>query len=234
MSNDEEIKHAVIHALKRETRITNPDAIQVDVKEGIVTLSGRVDNYMDQVTAGSLACCIPGVEGVVQNIEVALPPGSARSDLDIAKDANQALALNSSIPHDRLKVIVKDGFVVIEGEVNWPHEKEEAELTVSRIAGIRGITSAIVVREPIRPIDIWSRIEKAFQRAALHHATHVTVHIDDGKVVLSGTVRAYFEIAEAERAAREAPGVKVVENRLEVPPLLQNREPREATDEERR
>jgi osmotically-inducible protein OsmY len=58
----------------------------------------------------------------------------------------------------------------------------------------------------------------------MHHAREIHVEVKDGKVVLSGVVRAWIEKAEAEEAAHEVQGVTGVENRLEVTPLLEGKE----------
>ncbi|MCR4394775.1 MAG: BON domain-containing protein [Dehalococcoidales bacterium] len=225
MFGDDELKMMVLSEIRKEQKISNPAAIEVEVKDGIVTLKGFTDNYMEQAAAEAVAKQVPGVKGVVQNIQVRIPPHIKRDDAEIARDAINALALNSSIPRDRVKVVVKDEWITLEGDVDWPYQKEEALATVSRISGARGVTNNIQVKMPIRPIDVKTRIIKAFQIAAEHHARHLEVEIKDGKVILTGTVRAWFEKIEAERVAREMPGVKEVENRLVISPLVEDKEP---------
>ncbi len=225
MNRDEEIRIDVLNELRWEPKITNPSAIGVAVKEGIVTLSGFVDNYMDELAAEAAATRVPGVEGIVQNIQVRLIESGRRDDLEIARMASSALDLNSTIPRDRVKVIVKDGWITLEGELDLEHQKEEAEATVSRITGVKGVTNKIVIRPQLGTYNIIREIEKAFQRAAAHHARHIEVKVENGKVILSGMVRAWFEKVEAEYIVRRLPGVKEVENRLELVPLLEGKEP---------
>jgi len=80
------------------------------------------------------------------------------------------------------------------------------------------------VKTQVKPYDVTLRIEQNFRHMATHHARGIHVEIVDGKVVLSGMVRAWVEKAEAEAAAMEVPGVSEVENRLEITPLLEGKE----------
>ncbi len=224
MGRDEEIRQEVIKEIKRERKISNPDSIEVTVKEGLVTLGGHVEHYMDQVNAVAAAECIPGVKGVVQDIEVELPATSKRDDLEIARSSCAALEHNSMIPRDSVKVSVCDGWVTLEGNLQEAHQKEEVESTVSRILGVKGVTNNIIVKPQIKPYDIVLQIEHNFQHMAMHHAQDIHVQVKDGKVILSGMTRAWIEKVAAEEAAREVPGVTDVENRLEVTPLLEGRE----------
>ncbi len=224
MDRDEEIMLEVIKAINSERKITNSERIEVNVKDGVVTLSGYVDHYMDQVAAVASAESVPGAKAVVDEIEVELPEASKRDDDEIARSACAALEHNSTIPSGRVKVTVCDGLVTLEGKVQEEHQKLEAESTVSRILGVMAVNNNILIRPQVKPYDITMQIERAFQHVAVHHARDIHVDVNDGKVTLSGIVRAWIEKAEAEEAAHEVPGVIEVENQLEVTPLLDGKE----------
>ncbi len=224
MDKDGAVRLEVMRELSLDRRISNPHLIQVTVANGVVTLSGHVEHYMEQVAAAEAAARAGGVEGVVQEIEVRLPETSLREDEEITRAACDALGLNSRIPADRVKLVCCDGWVTLDGELGEQHEKEEAEKTVSRVLGVKGVTNSIVVRPEIKPCDVTLRIEREFQLMAAHHAHEIQVDVRNGTVVLSGTVRAWIEIAEAEEAARHIPGVIAVQNHLQLTPLLDGRE----------
>ena len=59
-------------------------------------------------------------------------------------------------------------------------------------------------------------IEAALKRSAEFDAGRIQIEAVDGTVILSGTVRSWFEREEAARAAWSAPGVRSVENRIAV------------------
>ena len=224
MNQNEEMRLEVLREIKSERKVGNSNRIKVSVKDGIVTLSGFVEHYMDQKAVVDAAERVNGIKGVVQEIEVELPAASRRNDAEIARSACAALEHNSLIPRDRVKVSVCDGRVTLEGEVQEPHQKLEAEITASKVLGVRGVVDNIVVNQAVRPYDITLQIERTFQHMAAHHAQDIQVEVKDSKVTLRGVVRAWIEKTEAEEAAREVPGVKAVENRLEVTPLLEGRE----------
>jgi osmotically-inducible protein OsmY len=224
MNRDEELRLEVEKAIRSERKISNPNRIEVSVKGGVATLGGYVDHYMDQVAAVAAAERVPGIEGIAQEIEVELPTSSKRGDVEIADSACAAIEHNSTIPHEHVKVTVCDGWVTLEGNLQEEHQKEEAENTVSRILGVKGITNNIVVKPQVKPYDITMRIMRTFQHLAAHHAQDIHVEVKNGKVILSGVVRAWVEKEEAEEAAHQTPGVVEVENRLEVTPLLEGRE----------
>jgi osmotically-inducible protein OsmY len=224
MNKDEEIRLDVIAELKRERRISNPNRIDVTVRDGVVTLIGKVDHYVDQLVTAEAAERVTGVKGVLQETEVELPVASMRNDIEIYRSATLAIEQNSLIPSDRLKVAVKDGRVKLDGEVQSEHQKMEAGTTVSKVLGVKGVTNDLVIKPVVRPYDVTSQIERTFQHLAMHHAQEIRVEVMNGKVILSGIVRAWIEKADAEAAAREVPGVTEVENRLELTPLLKGKE----------
>ena len=224
MNSNEEIRLYVLKELNTERKIGNPSRIEVSVENGIVTLSGSVDHYMDQVAAVEAAERVTGVKGVVQETKVELPTASRRNDEEIVRSACTAIEQNSMVPTGVVKVSVCDGKVTLEGEVQEEHQKIEAGNTVSKVLGVKGLINSIVVKPVVRPYDITLEIERTFQHMASHHAQEIHVKVEDSRVVLSGVVRAWIEKAEAEAAAREVPGVKEVENRLEVTPLLEGKE----------
>lgn len=223
-SKDEEIRINIIRELKKERRISNPNLIEVKVKGGVATLGGYVEHYMDQLSAIAAAERVPGIEGVVQEIEVRLPEASKRSDLEIVRAASDAIEHNSLIPHDCVKISVYDGWVTLDGNLQEEHQKQEAEITINKLLGVKKVINNIVVKPQLKPYDITMQIERVFQHMAVHHAQDIHVEINNGKVILSGIVRAWIEKIEAEEAAHEVPGVTEVENKLEVTPLLDGKE----------
>jgi osmotically-inducible protein OsmY len=113
---------------------------------------------------------------------------------------------------------VQDGWVTLNGVVEWRYQREAAEKAVRFLYGIRGVTNSISVKPRVHTEDIKAKIESAFKRSAAIDAERVRVEAKDGQVVLTGTVRSLSERREAERAAWSAPGVILVDDRLAVAP----------------
>lgn len=128
----------------------------------------------------------------------------------------QALERNVNVPSDRISVTVKDGWLTLEGKVGWGYQKEAAEYAVRYLSGVRGVTNKIEI-EPVASVaDVQTKIEEALRRSDEVDAHRIKVEASGGTVVLSGNVRSWAEVKEAERAAWGAPGVKEVLNRIEI------------------
>ena len=114
--------------------------------------------------------------------------------------------------------MVRNGWLTLEGEVEWKFQSERAEEAVRRTKGLKGVTNLIKVKPRATPSEIKRRIEDAFKRSAEIDAHKITVETVSGEVTLRGTVRSWAERREAERAAWRAPGVLTVDNKITVAP----------------
>jgi osmotically-inducible protein OsmY len=101
----------------------NATRIGLTVKDGVVTLTGEVESYHEKLEAERAALRVAGVKGIASEIEIHLPGTSHRSDADIARAAVDALRWNSSVPPDRIQVVVKKGWVTLEADVDWGYQK---------------------------------------------------------------------------------------------------------------
>ncbi|HWQ11282.1 MAG TPA: BON domain-containing protein [Roseiflexaceae bacterium] len=214
---DREIQQAVLRELEWEPMVKSTE-IGVSVKDGIVTLSGFVDSYSKRYNAERAAKRVYGVKAVVNELEVHLPSSSERTDEDIARAAVRALEDRITVPHDRIKVTVSNGWITLEGEVEWQYQREAADSAVRHLTGVKGVTNLITIKPRISPAEIRSKIEEALRRSAELDARRITVETEGSKVILRGRVRSWAERDEAQRAAWRAPGVTEVENHITVEP----------------
>jgi osmotically-inducible protein OsmY len=214
---DEQIQRDVLEELKWDASI-QPNEIGVAVKDGVVTVTGWVDSYVKKWAAERAAHRVRGVKAVANDIEVRLPSSAERSDADIAAAVTRALEWDALVPIENLDVTVSKGWVTLQGEVEWEHQKHAAERVVRHLSGVRGVTNLITVRPRVaaRPDELRQRIKDALIRSAETDADHITVDVEGGKVILKGTVRSWAERQEAERVSWSAPGVTSVDNRIVV------------------
>ena len=216
MRSDSEIKHAVELELKLHHAVDATN-IAVVVKDGVVALTGFVKSYADKPLAEIDAKRVLGVRAVANDIEVRLPTDSKRPDPEIARDTIAAMQLEVPNSADRIKAIVRDAWITLEGDVEWDSEKRRAENAVWRLRGVTGVTNLINLKPKAEPTKIQRKIEEAFKRNAEVEAHNITVitHGSD-EVILRGTVGSWAECREAERVAWLAPGVTRVINELAV------------------
>src|SRR3977135_3224940 len=115
---DEEIQRDVIAELRWDARV-KPNEIGVQVKNGVVTLTGWVDSYLKKWAAEEAAHRVRGVVAVANDIEVRLPPSAERTDTEIAEAAVNGLKYDAFVPLDKIRVTVSKGWITLEGDVEW-------------------------------------------------------------------------------------------------------------------
>lgn len=214
-SLDEEIQADVLEELKWDTRV-RPNEIGVTVKDGIVTLTGWVDSYVQKLAARDAAHRVHQVKAVANDIEVRLPGLAERTDADLAAAVLNALKWDIAVASTRVDVTVSNGWVTLQGEVEYGFQKKETERVVYRLSGIKGVSNQILVKPHLLPADLKQNIERALVRNAETDAKQITVEVQGSKVTLYGRVRSYVEKQEAEDSVWSAPGVTDVDNHLMI------------------
>jgi len=214
-AEDKELRDAVQRQIEWEPQITSQD-ISVAVHNHIVSLTGFVHGYMEKVAAEKAAKRVYGVKGVANDVEVKL--GIEKSDPEVAREAVEVLQRNYSVPDERIKVMVNNGQVVLEGSVDWHYQKQAAEAAIRDLAGVKGVSNNLQVKATVTSQDVRTKIEAALRRSAEVDARRVVVATHDGVVELSGYVRSWAEKEEAADAAWAAPGVTRVDNGIVVTP----------------
>ena len=218
MKTDSEIERDVKAELGWNPDLKSTD-IAISVKDGVVTLAGFVPRYIDKYEAEKAAKRVAGVLAVANDIEIRLPAVDERPDPEIAREVVTALKNQLPFSHERIKAVVRNGWVTLEGDVEWQYQRLTAERAVRPLKGVKGIINDIKTKPRVEPSDIKQKIQQAFRRSAEVDSNQITVETSGGEVILKGKVRSWVERDEAERVAWRAPGVTKVDDRIVVSPL---------------
>jgi osmotically-inducible protein OsmY len=215
MNNDHRIREDVIAELRWVPDIDETN-IDVSVSDGIVTLNGFVLTFSERFHAENAAKRVKGVTGVANELEVSTSFEERCSDTAIAHAAVDAIREDLPAVAGAIQVVVSNGRLCLEGNVEWQWQRQRIESTARSVKGVATVTNLIVVRPRVLPDDVKRRIEEAFVRSAELDANRVNVDVNDGEITLRGSVTSLREKEEAQRTAWSAPGVREVKNEIVV------------------
>jgi len=219
MKSDQDIQRAVSDELAWDCRLDQA-VIGVHVRAGIVTLSGSVDAWSKRIAAEEAAHRVAGVLDVANDVRVTVPAAGSRTDTEIAAAVRDALEWNVLVPHRMIRSTVSDGEVVLEGEVEYLSQRDDAEKAIRHLAGVRFVSNRIVVQAPrsVRSMDVQCAIHDALERRAARESNRIRVETTDGAVTLSGTCRTWGDKKAVVGAARGTAGVRTVRDELRIEP----------------
>jgi len=216
MKTESEIREDVTKELRWDPRIPNPDAIGVAIEDGAVTLTGHVTAYSEKLAAAKAAERVYGVKAVANQLEVRLT--DKRDDSDVAKAIAHILDWNTNIPTSQVRARVENGWVTLEGVVEYPYQRDEVERMVRHVRGVIGLTDDIEVRPAASAAKVEEQIEEALRRQAQLDARSVRVEVSDHTARVYGHVHTLHEADVIRRAAAAAPGIARVESYVSVTP----------------
>ena len=189
--------------------------IGVAANNGVVTLSGHVDTYMEKSAAENAARRVEGVKAVAEEIEVKLAIGVKRTDEEIAAAALNRLEWDVEVPNDVIRIKVENGWVTLTGEVDWHFQKEAAQRDVHALLGVVGVSNQVTIKSRVNEKNISDSIRHALHRSWFDPKT-ITVTAQGGKVHLTGTAHSWVDRQLAGATAWAAPGATAVQNDITV------------------
>ena len=215
MKTDTQLQNDVMAELKWDPSV-NATEIGVEVKNGVVTLSGHVDKYTQKWAAEKAAQKVTGVKALAVELDVNLPGSSNRSDTDIARTAENVLEWTTNWPKDHVKVMVEKGWITLSGLVDYEYQRQIASSAVRHLMGVTGVSNQITIKSTLTSASVKTDIEAALKRHALTDAQEIMVTVNGGKVTLTGVVHSWSERDMVSDSVWNTPGVTDVNDNISV------------------
>nr|WP_315250704.1 BON domain-containing protein [uncultured Flavobacterium sp.] len=215
MKTDEVLQQNVMHGLKWEPLITNCN-LTVISNNGIITLTGSVDNYTKKTQAENVIRKIAGVKSVINKIDVIINSWEEKKDIEIISKILTIFRWNWNTLNDTIKVKVINGWVTLSGEVEWNYQKEAAKEAVIKLIGVKGVSNNITIKsQSDNKIDS-TTLKLAIQNHLALDSKNIEIEVSDSKITLKGTVDSWCQKELAERIAWKARGVINIDNELMI------------------
>jgi osmotically-inducible protein OsmY len=215
MGTTKDIREAVEAELRFDPLVDETDIVVRNIN-GDVALNGTVPNYPQYLEATAAAQRVAGVKNVHNHLEVFLPDGDYRDDAMLTTAANNALALNITVP-DGVEATADDGNLTLTGTVTYGRQRQAAELAVAGLTGVRNVKNDIDVSYDTDPVDVTWLVQDALDRNALvSDNSDVSVDTRGNTVTLRGHVRTWAERDAVVGAAWMAGGVTEVRDDLVI------------------
>jgi osmotically-inducible protein OsmY len=214
--SDKVLRGAVVKELERDPDVVAKH-ISVTAIDGAIALGGHVMTIHEKHVAVRAAERVEAVRAVADEIEVREPSLHERADDEIAEEIAHLRSWGTEIA-DSVAAQVRDGRVILHGEVESASQRDTAESAVRQLTGVRVVDNLIKVKPPTEPTaaDVERRVQEAITRMADLHARSIQVTMNGGTAHLHGHVPSLEALQTAMHAAETAPGVTAVESEIVV------------------
>lgn len=218
--SDKDLKEKIMRELKWDSRVSWA-SINVEVNDGVATLSGSARSYAQKIAAQEAAHRVVGVLDVANDIEVKPVDNYIHTDTEIARAVRNALEWDALVPNEMIQSTVSDGWVTLEGQVDYWRERTDAERAIRRLAGVIGVINNLTVRkQAIDEGQLRDEIESALETRADREAHRLRIEVNNGAVDLWGRVHSWQEKRAVLGSISHAPGVTEVRDHLRIDPYF--------------
>ncbi len=199
--------------------------VNVAVSDGVVTLTGTVQDRDDRALAEDTVSNLPGVVSVDNQIVVKsdIPE---HSDAWIALKVRGTLLVKANVSATATKVDVKDGVVTLSGTATSAAQRDLTEAYVKDIDNVKAVRNDIVVEAPspgsstvaevIDDASITSEVKYALLSHRSTSALSTKVITENSVVNITGVASSDAEKDLVTKLAQDTRGVKAVVNEMTV------------------
>jgi len=206
------------------------DAIKVESKNGVVTITGQVNEASHKYLAQETAAGLPGVQKVDNRLVVKLE-GTEESDSWIRAKVRSVLALHRNVSGSKTEVDIRDGVITLRGAATSMAQKELASEYAGDVKGVLRVTNAMTVdevstkaveteSEKIDDASITAQVKLALLSHRSTSLISTTVGTAEGVVTVSGVAKNLAEKTLVGKLAGDIIGVRSVINNMSVAPAL--------------
>lgn len=195
--------------------IKNPKNIGVSAANGIVTLSGAVENRDEKDIAVAVVKSIPGVKAIVQQLYVEVSAERKYANA-IEDNIRAALRSNIEIPSSRIKVSCEPNAIVLEGSVKWNYQKTAALEIAARHKDDLNLIDLIIVDSLLNDELTKEKILAAIAADGRVDCTDLSAIANGRNVILVGSVPSSEQKELLQKITEEIPGVGTVRNAVHV------------------
>ncbi len=202
------------------------DTVNIESKDGIVTLSGTVAEESSKILAEETAMSLPGVTSVDNKLATKAEAAVEKSDAWIGGKVKLTLLFHRKVSGIKTTVDVKDGIVTLKGEASSIAQKELTAEYANDIDGVKEVKNEMTVAAAPEPAETEAeKIDDASINAqvklalSLHRSTiAVKTKIDTrvGEVTLTGTGSSSAEISMVTKLVEDIHGVNGVKNEMTI------------------
>ena len=222
-ANDRKIEDAAKASYNYRTVLE--DHVQVNANDGIVTLTGTVQDKDDKALAADTVENLPGVTSVKNDI-VVKSSHPEKSDSWIAWKIRSRLLVKGNVSATSTTVAVHDGIVTLGGPADNAAQKELTEVYAKEIDGVKSVKNDIVVKETpaagstmgekIDDASITAQVKFALLGNKATSALKTKITTNEGVVVVTGEAASDAEKSLVTKLTQDVRGVKTVTNSMTV------------------
>lgn len=215
VKNDTDLQRDVQDAIRLEPQLKGA-SVKVVVNKGSVTLTGSVASHALKEAINETVKKVAGTKAVTDRMQVVLEQMAIACDADIKATVEKVLHVHWLVPDSKINVTVKDGWVTLQGKLNWNFQREAALDATRYLVGIKGVLNELKIEAELREEIEKKSVEQALRRDWSIDADKIHVWASGSTITLSGIVNSIHQKDEAERIAWKTPGVWNVINELIV------------------
>jgi len=203
------------------------DAINIEAKEGVVTLTGTVAEESQKVLAEETVASLPGVIRVDNQLATKAEVAAENADTWIGRKVKLALLFHQSVSASKTTVEVKDGIVTLKGEASSAAQKELTTEYAKDIEGVKDVKNEMTVAatpemakrtagEKMDDASVTAQVKMALLTHRSTSSMKTRVETRDGVVTLTGIARNEAEKSLVTKLVTDIRGVTSVKNEMTV------------------